>query len=365
MMIGEISFCDQIGFNIKTDETKRYILDNLQRRYGLKIITKHFDKYEDRMLEIFQKRPHLLCVRSNGNPYYLCLTRLNFMNYCIFIDKKIQQGYSYPRMIISHFQFDDTLFNDTIFDGEMVKMNDGSWSFLLNDMVVLRGVHLTEHNLVKRINMLYDVLSKSFVPDANDISRLGVKRFFRYDESLDIIHKHINDVQYSCRGIYFKPLFLKFKDILINFNDDLVKKVERTKYKHVKSFIMHEDTSKLKDIDTMSVSSDDSSNASSKASSLTPVCVTDGTVPCRHKQPQQQMQADNVTCKQLHTRKTNLPDVYEVFDMNMISIGYASVPSLKISKFLRETFRNKNIVDTVIMSYTYSDKHQKWTPVVV
>ena len=42
MMIGEISFCDQIGFNIKTDETKRFILDMLQRKYGLKIITKHF-----------------------------------------------------------------------------------------------------------------------------------------------------------------------------------------------------------------------------------------------------------------------------------------------------------------------------------
>lgn len=358
MMIGEISFCDQIGFNIKTDETKRYILDRLQQKYGLKIITKHFDKYEERMLDVFKKRPHLLCVRSNGNPYFLCLTRLNFMNYCIFIDKKIQQGYSYPRMIICHFKFDDSLFNDTIFDGEMVKMNDGSWSFLMNDLIVLKGVHLTEHNLVKRINMLYDVLAKAFVPDSNDISRLGVKRLFKYDESLDIINKHINEVQYSCRGIYFKPLFLKFKDILINFNDDLVKKVERTKYKHMKSFIMHEDSNKLKDVDTISVSSNDSNEGSSKASSSFDVPIS--------QQPSQPSQQEkHSTHKHYNTRKTNLPDVYEIFDNNMVSVGFASVPSLKISKFLRETFKNKNIIDTVSLPYTYSNKHQKWTPVVV
>jgi hypothetical protein len=356
-MIGEISFCDQVGFNIKTDETKRYILDRLQQKYGLKIITKHFERYEERMLESFQKRPHLLCVRSNGNPYYLCLTRLNFVNYCIFIDKKIQQGYSYPRMIISHFRFEDKLFDDTILDGEMVKMNDGSWSFLLNDLVVLKGVHLTDHNIVKRINMLYDVLANAFVPDTNDISRIGVKRFFKYDEGLDIIHKHINEVQYSCRGIYFKPLFLKFRDILINFNDELVRKVERTKYKHMKSFMMHEDTNKLKDkdkdSDTMSVSSD----ASSKASSSSPQTNT-----IVHRNSND---TTVNTQRQYHTRKTNLPDVYEMFDNNMVSTGFASVPSLKISKFLRETFKNKNIVDSIILSYTYSEKHQKWVPVVV
>lgn len=357
MMIGEISFCDQVGFNIKTDETKRYILEKLQQKYGLKIITKHFERYEERMLESFQKRPHLLCVRSNGNPYYLCLIRLNFVNYCIFIDKKIQQGYSYPRMIISHFRFEDKLFDDTVMDGEMVKMNDGSWSFLLNDLVVLRGVHLVDHNIVKRINMLYDVLANAFVPDTNDISRIGVKRFFKYDEGLDIINKHINEVQYSCRGIYFKPLFLKFRDILINFNDELVKKVERTKYKHKKSFIMHEDTNKLndedkdKDSDTMSVSSDTSSKASSSTSDKKMPLHTNDT-------------SDVSTQRQYHTRKTSLPDVYEIFDTNMISMGFASVPSLKISKFLRETFKNKNIVDSVILSYTYSEKHKKWIPLL-
>ena len=343
-MIGEISFCDQIGFNIKTDETKRFILDMIQRKYGLKIITKHFDKYEDRMFENIQKRPHLLCVRSNGNPYFLCLIKLNFVNYCIFIDKKIQQGYSFPRMIIIHFKFADELFQDTIFDGEMVKMNDGTWTYLMNDLIVLKGLHLNEHNLVKRINLLYDVIAKCFQPDINDICKFGIKHYFKYDEAMDIIDKHINEVQYSCRGIYFKPLFLKFKDVLINFNDELVKKVERTKYKDVKSFVLKEDRDKLCNnaiiSETASVSSE-SSETSSK-SILPPTKVVDTEV------------------HYFNTRKTNLPDVYELYNDTMVMIGHPAVHSMQISKTLREIFKNKNIIDTVALQYTFSVKRNKW-----
>ena len=347
MMIGEISFCDQIGFNIKTDETKRFILDIIQQKYGVKIITKHFEKYEDRMCENIQKRPHLLCVRSNGNPYFLCLIKLNFVNYCIFIDKKIQQGYSYPRMIISHFHFDDILFQDTILDGEMVKLNDGTWSYIMNDVMVLRGIHLKEHNLVKRINLLYDVLSSQYRPNTNDICKFAIKKFFKYDEANDIITKHINEVQYSCRGIYFKPLFLKFKDILINFNDDLVKKVERTKYKDMKTFISKEDRDKLVDNDNVSVASNSStksykSSLSSKSSSVSSLSSGDTNIKC------------------FHTRKTNLPDVYELLNEQMVIVGCPAVPSLFISKTMRDIFKNKNIVDTVTLQYVLSSTFNKW-----
>lgn len=347
MMIGEISFCDQVGFNIKTDETKRFILDLLQRKYGLKIITKHFEKYEDRMFQNIQNRPHLLCVRSNGNPYFLCLIKLNFVNYCVYIDKKIQQGYSFPRMIISHFKFADELFEDTVFDGEMVKMNDGTWTYLMNDLIVLKGLHLNEHNLVKRINLLYDVFLKSFQPDINDICKFGIKKYFKYDEGMNIIEKHINEVQYSCRGIYFKPLFLKFKDILINFNDELVKKVERTKYKDVKSFVLKEDRDKLCNNiinnETASISSE-SSDTSNKVN----VGISKA------------VDIESLETKCFNTRKTNLPDVYELYDENMVMIGYPAVSSMQISKTLRETFKNKNIIDTVALQYTFSIKRNKW-----
>jgi hypothetical protein len=380
MLIGEISFCEQTGFNIKTDETKKYILDRISNRYGLKIITRHFEKYEDYMLENLQKRPHLLCVRSNGNPYFLYLTKLNFVNYCIFIDKKIQQGYSYPRMIICHFRFDESLFRDTMLDGEMAKTNSGHWSFYINDLIVHNGHHLTEVNLVKRLNLLYETLQKSFSPTTNDICHFKVKKYFKYTDGKNnqIMEDHLTAVDYTCRGIYIRPLFLKFKDVLINFDDNLIKKVERQKYKHLKSFMLKEDGDKLIDVDTASVASEKSSLSSVASVASVASMASVASVPSiKSVKSVQSVQSpiENQTSLQLHidmipnsidtflTRKTNLPDVYELFDCKMSSIGFACVPSLKVSKYLREIFQTKNIVDTVLLKYKMSSQFNKWVPI--
>lgn len=334
--IGEISFCEKVAFNIKSDETKKYILDHLESKYGLKIISKHFEKFDERMVPNLKANPHLLYVRSNGNPYFLYLTKLNFVNYCIFIDKKIQQGYFFPRMIITHFQFDDTLFEDTIFDGEMVKMNGEKWVYLINDLLVHNGRYLNDQNAVKRINLVYNILKDSYSPDIMDVCWIQVKKFFKYDEIDKIISDHIPSIKYTCRGIYFKPLFLRFKDVLINFDDSLVKKVERNKYKHVKNFLLLEDQKNIE------VKETPLSKSSSVNSSITTL--------------QQN--------SKFFVRKTNNPDVYEMFDESGSYVDTACVSSMKVSKFMRETFSKKNIVDKVELDFEYSKKFSKWVPVV-
>ena len=347
MNIGEISFCDQIAFNIKSDETKQYILNRLSTMYNIKIIAKHFEKFQDAMLRNISQKPHMLCVRSNGNPYFLYLTRLNFVNYCIFIDKKIQQGYSYPRMIISHFKFANELFDDTIIDGEMTKTSSGKWTFLIHDLVVHCKEHLININFVKRINLLYQSLQQYYSPDFNDICLFKVKKFFQYTEALDIFEKHITEVDYSCRGIYFKPLFLKFKDILINFDDNLIKKVERQKFKHIKSFMLREDEQLLKHAgnnDARNV--DDASDSTSN--------ISNDSLPC----------GDVSKFATYDTRKTNLPDVYELLDEHNKVFSIACIPSLSISKHMRGIFSQRNIVDIVAIQYMYSNQFNKWMPIV-
>lgn len=381
MIIGEISFCDQIGFNIKSDETKKYILERLYAKYNLRIITKHFEKFDDNMVASNNKsnivnRPHMMCIRSNGNPYFLYLVKLNFTNYCIFIDKKIQQGYAYPRMIISHFKFDDCLFSDTIFDGEMVKTTNGYWSYLMHDLVVYQAQHLTETNLIKRINLLYETLERFFTVDENDICMMRVKKYFHCTQGDYVMNTHINNVNYSCRGIYFKPLFLKFRDILINFDDNLIKKVDRQKYKHIKSFMLKEDGDKLLDPETSSVTSTCSiesvSNLSSSSSSTQHLSTSSSstTVCLSSLSPSPSPLNQGVI---MLTRRTNIPDVYELLETCADKIlatppkviGFACVPSMQISKYMRTLFTNKNIVDTVPVTYVKSNNTNfihKWIP---
>jgi hypothetical protein len=257
-------------------------------------------------------------------------------------------------MIISHFKFDECLFADTVFDGEMVKTHNGSWSFLINDIVVCKGQHMSDCNLVKRVNVLYETLQKYFTIDVHDICKMLVKTYFKYDEGMTIIDEHIPKVDYSCRGIYVRPLFLKFKDVLINFDDSLVKKVERLKYKHLKTFMLQEDGAKLQHPDTASDTASVSSQSSSKSIQNT------GSA----KPPQQVAPISTDGTKEFLSRKTNMPDVYEIFDASMTFVGVVGVPSLTISKYMRQCFASKNIVDVVPIKCSFSQRFNKWVPQV-
>ena len=328
MQIAEISFADKVAYNIKADDTKRYILDNLEKRYNLKIISKHHERFEERLLPLINNNPHLVCVRSNGNPYFLHMLRYNFTNYCIFIDKKIQQGYFYPRMIICNFHFKDAVFDDTIMEGEMIKTKSGRWAFIMNDILVHKGEYLQDYNLIKRINILYEMLQNDFLEDDMDICKFSVKKYYKYDQIDDLMKNHVPNLPYTCRGVYFKPLFLRFKDILVNFDDSVVKKVDRKNYKHTSNFMLAEDA---------------------------PAIIEKREI--IHKLSEKK--------QKFNVRKTSNPDIYELLDVNTnVLEGIACIPSMKCSKAMRALFERKNVVDKLELDCEYSEKFNKWIPIV-
>ena len=55
MQIAEISFADKTAFNIKSDDTKKYILDSLEKKYNLKIAIKPHPLALDESQKIFKK----------------------------------------------------------------------------------------------------------------------------------------------------------------------------------------------------------------------------------------------------------------------------------------------------------------------
>lgn len=337
MRITEISFCDKVGYNIRSDETKTHILERIQNDYNIKIVSKHFEKYDDaRTPDILNNNPHLACLRSNGNPYFLLLTRHNYNDIAVFIDKKVQQGYFLPRMIVSHIMLGDGE-KDTLFDGEMVKTNKGKWMYLINDIHVYKGQHLTNMNLVKRINLVYDILEKDYVYNEMAPFDIAVKRYFNYAELKSDLDAHIASLPYTCRGVYFKPLFLKFRDILVNFDDSLVKKVKREKMGG--TFMMRQDSN-----------NNTNTNNTTRA---TAAIVT--------LNEKEEVAGHRI----IPTRKTASPDVYELIDAEGKVMGIACIQTMKVSKAMRGLFLDKNLVDRVEIKYVYNEEFKKWVPVIV
>lgn len=336
---GEISFAGKVAYNIKMDESKQRIMEELDQKFHFKVIQKHHERYTNDTLSHLNNNPHLITVRTNGNPYLLYLTQLNYVNQCVFIDKKVQQGYFLPRIILSKFRFDDALFKGTLMDGEMIKDKSGSWIFLICDLLGHKGVYLDNVNVVKRLNILYHMLDQQFVSDEFDVCHFQVKKHFAYEQLETIVMDFIPNLPYTCRGIYFKPLFLKFKDILFNFDDTLIQKVMRKKYKSQGNFLMLEDTDKLvHNTNTPIV----------KVPSQSNVLVSG---------------IGDAKLQLFYVTKTSQPDVYHIFDRNNKNQGNACVPTLKASKMLRALFTEKNLTDRILMKCEFSEKFEKYIPI--
>jgi hypothetical protein len=432
MHLGAISFCDRTGFNIKSDDAKKDLLATLEKAIDFKVIQKHHLRYappapgqpqgqdpsQSHLRAILQTRPHMLAVRTNGNPYLLLLTRYHGVNQCIFVDKKVQQGYYYPRMILTKFWFDDALFeHTTILEGEMVRVPPGpapqpqpqghappppppppQWIFLVHDLLADRGAPLVDVPLMRRLGRVYEILDAQFAPDPDhDVCALQVKRYVRPEDAPDFLATFVPSLPYSVRGLYFKPLYRRFKDVLYNFDESVIQNVRRTSYKEVHSFLLKED---VVPVPAPGLQEDARLGGEGlpRAELLPPPPPLSRTEtlppppplplpppppppPRRAQQPQRpprppaQQQAavplplpPPPPTKVFYVRKTNLPDVYHLTESAALATAdplVACVASLQTSKMMRALFEPRNPVDSVRMRCEYSGRFEKWVPLAV
>jgi hypothetical protein len=265
-------------------------------------------------------------------------------------------------MVIVKFWFDDALFDNTLFDGEMVGSSNNKWLFIINDIFADSGHDMNSQNLVKRLNRCYEICSKQLVQDEQDVCDIEIKRYFHYSDFETMVTTFQASLPYSCRGIYFKPLFLKFKDILYNFDESLVKKVVKKKYKGESAFLGADCLEGLESamtvMDTLATtSSDDADSASGGSSggsgSSGDVDADADAIPIK------------IPPRTMYLQKTNQPDIYEVFDGNNASVskGVACVNNIKVSKMMKLGFETATPIDKIKFTCEYNAKFGKWSPV--
>jgi hypothetical protein len=355
MQTGIISFCGQNSLNIKSNDTKKILNDRLLK-YDIKVLKKHFEKFDSKSsISKLKTNPYVVSLKSNGNPYLLFLTKFNDNDVALFIDKKIQQGYFLPRMIIERLCWDHQLFSDTIFDGEMIKNGD-NWLYLLNDVYVHKGKRLETQNCMKRLQLLDELLLKHYFPLPNQKFNIQIKKYFKVSDVEDAISLQ-SDLPYTSRGLIFKPLFIRFRDILFNFDDSLIDNSKRKKYSEANRFIEDIQLSDDCDIDRKT-DVIENTGAVSEQSLDDPVAVSTENLPDRHA-------ADVAADEQLFkVETTEKPDVYRLYTTDNRPAGFACVRTLKTSKLLRSAFKDTNLTDKLTFRCKYtSDFTNKWMPV--
>jgi hypothetical protein len=343
MQTGIISFGDRVAWNIKCNNIKDIILNELLSLYNVRIIQKHYYNIDDNNIKYISKLPHLISLRSNGNRYYIYFSLYNDTPIIYFIDMKIHTGYEKPRIILARGLFDPSLFKNTLLDGEMIKTNENKWIFIINDIIAYEGKKLDDVILPERLKIIYNILDKKYTPDdICDVCSYKVKNYYYLSkQSMNELMKISKELNYSSRGIYFSSYYLKHKPKLYNFNDNIIVSVQ----KKVK------DTTEFKELVK------DEAPVAKTALIIPPTIISSSNI----------ITPLNKSYTDLWISKTDDPDIYNIYDNHNIltsnKLGIAFIASLQDSIKMRNVFKDKSTTITIKFKCNYNEKFKKFQPI--
>ena len=294
------SFCEKEIDNVTDNDMKKYILDNLDIKTQI--------KYNSRYAKIFNEQyrknlnnPHVMCLKSSGTPYLLYLTQINDTNYCFLIDKKIKDGYKYPKIFIVHYRFSPELFQGTLFEVELTRNKKQEWCLIIGDIYSESGNSCKNVQIHDRMNRCINIMENKYIDDSFcNVCPIIIKKYFDLNEIETVLNDFIPKLPYRIRGFYFVPLKTNYSKILYLMKDGDYKKVNSNKKKNISFRII----------------------------------------------------------------KTVKPDVYELYIHNeqktsITKHSYASIPNIKTSKWVKELIENK---DECYVECYYNPIFNKWTP---
>jgi len=367
-ILAKISFCDKQCSNINDNKVKAQIVKHLEAQYGIPIISRDFTVINPNNLRIVSFHQHVLTPLTNGNPYLLFLTRIDGINCCIYIDRKLKDGYTYPKMHCVKYNFQEELFEkETVFSGELVKDAERRWFFLLDGILLYKGLPTTEKNVISRYELIHSIMANEYTRDAFlEICPLQVKRLFLYRDVEKMVQDFIPNLSYTCKGILFYTLnnrcsnfaFLLPRDAQFEIKtaeeiDDIVQEKYPKLWakKHAINQEQIPDALSINNINNIEQESGGTAMSSGMAGTDCKAVV--------------QIATDNIVFKIL---KTDIPDIYNLYCIessktNLVKYGIALVPNIRISHYLYNGFKDDaNNLDRLV-ECRFSKIFEKWTPV--
>jgi hypothetical protein len=383
-VLSKISFCDNQCSNVNDNKFKAQVIQNLDSKYKIQVVTRDYNILNPNILRNVSYHQHILSTYTNGNPYMLYLTKIDGINCALFIDKKLKDGYTYPKMHCVKYRFTDELFDkDTIFTGELVRDNERRWFFLIDNILLYKGMSTSEKNILSKYELIYNIMNQEYKNDKYlEICPLQVKKLFLYKDIKKLVTEFIPNLSYMCKGIIFYTLNNKHSNyayimprdcqIAIKTSSDIDEIIQdkypelwnkkndivsNEDYKNTSNNTSNNNTSNTNTSNTYNI--DNHSNESENISSNSNQSQSNNNI----INSKVEIENNNVVFKIL---KTEMPDIYNLYcldDKNSLyKHSIALVPNIKISHLLYYTFvSNPNNLDLKI-ECKYSSVFEKWIP---
>ena len=207
-ILSKISFCDKQCSNVNDNKIKSQIIQTIDSKYGIQIVTRDYNMINPNILRNVSYHQHILTPYTHGNPYMLYLTKIDNINCALFIDKKLKDGYTYPKIHCVKYRFSDELYEkDTIFTGELVRDNERRWFFLIDNLLLYKGMKTNEKNILSKFELINTIMENEYTQDKYlEICPLFIKKLFLYKDIKKMVTEFMPNLSYMCKGIVFYTL---------------------------------------------------------------------------------------------------------------------------------------------------------------
>lgn len=372
-ILSKISFCDKQCSNVNDNKVKAQIVELIDKKYGLQIVSRDYNIINPNILRNVSYHQHILTPYTHGNPYMLYLTKIDNINCALFIDKKLKDGYTYPKIHCVKYRFSDELYEkETILTGELVRDNERRWFFLIDNILLYKGMKTNEKNILSKFELIHNMLENDYTPDKYlEICPLFVKKLFLYKDIKKMIEDFIPNLSYMCKGIVFYTLnsknsnyvYMMPRDSQIpiktsNEIDDIV----QDKYPDLwdKKYSIKNETLQINDALSSSNNSSSNNNNINDISKQSEEFEIENNIQSKIVE----VEKNNVIFKVL---KTDMPDIYNLYcydnSKNLIKHSIALIPNIKISHYLYYTFNSKTNNLGLNMECRFSKVFDKWIPI--
>jgi len=299
LLIRELNNKITSNFNIEIENKRYFFLD------------------KNRANELKQKE-HSFVLNTFGQKYLLFLTHVNFKPYALYINRKNGTFF----LVKSRFSIE--LYDDTILEGETVKINE-KWYFLLSDCLVYRGEELMTKFFSQRYKKIKELLDDHYISDPYlEPFTLIKKEVFSYSEIEEVKEKYIPRLPFNVNGYLFKCEANSSYDIL---------------------YIFPECRNKLSP-----------TNTTNKEESVQKV-----------EETVEEIKQDEKNEATFLLKMTEYPDLYEIymFDKSKYKkarVGYAGIPNIPTSVMVKGWFSELKDGEDLYAKFKKNPINEKWIP---
>ena len=212
MQVSPVPFGATTGYALRSDADKARILREMRDSFGIVVpeergrTTRYRGSDHARDLRHSGGR-YVAMLRPRGTPYHLYLTRIGGAGVAAFIERRVSDGHFYPRIVLVRLSFAERVFDGTVVDGDMVVVKSGSHVFLASDLRAYCGSAITAITSMQALGELVSRRMHSPEP-ATDVCFVRACPFFAVSRLGDAVRQNLinGGLDYAASSVLFKDI---------------------------------------------------------------------------------------------------------------------------------------------------------------